>query len=71
MLTLLAQAVGPAGWSIGQIAIAVILIAAIVAVVFIAVRAFGLPIPQWVWQVIGVLIVAFVCILAVRLLMSM
>lgn len=71
MLAIFAQNVVGPGWSIGSLAIAVIVIAAIIAVVFIAVRAFGLPIPQWVWQIIGVIIVAFVCIFAIRLLMSM
>lgn len=58
------------GWGVGQIAIAVIVILAIVAIVAIAVRAMNVPIPAWVWHVLGVLVVAFVCILAVRLLMS-
>ena len=56
--------------SIGALAIWVIAIAAIVAVVFIATRAMGVTIPAWVIQVMWVIIIAVVCIFAVKLLMG-
>ncbi len=59
------------GWGIGQIAIAIVVIAAIVALVMIACKQFGVAIPGWVVQVLWVLVVAFVIILAIRLVMSM
>jgi hypothetical protein len=60
-----------AGYSLASIAITVVIIAAVVALVYIALRQFGITIPAWVAQVFWVLIVAFVVILAIRLVMSM
>jgi hypothetical protein len=60
-----------AGWGLGQLAIAVILILAVAAIVAIAVRAMNVPVPAWVWQVLGVILVAAVCIVSVRFLLSL
>lgn len=63
---------GPvAGWSIGELAIALVIVAAVVALVYIAFRQFGITIPAWVVQVFWVIVVAFVVIFAIRLVMSM
>jgi hypothetical protein len=67
-MTLIAQL---AGWGFGQLAIAMIIILAVVAIVAIAVRAMNIPVPAWVWQVLGVILVAAVCIVAVRFLLSL
>lgn len=56
---------------IAGLAIAIILIAAVAAIVFIALRQMGVAIPPWVIQVFWVLVVAFVCIAAIRFLLSM
>ncbi len=58
-------------WGIGEIAIAIVLIAAIVALVWIALVQFKVSIPAWVIQVFWVLAVCFVVIFAIRLVMSM
>lgn len=58
-------------WSIGDIAIAVVVIAAIVALVYVALRQFGVSIPAWVIQILWIIAVAFVVIFAIRLVMSM
>lgn len=55
---------------IGQWAILLIFIAAIIIIVFIACGAMGVIIPAWVQQVGWVLIIAFVCIGAIKLLMG-
>jgi hypothetical protein len=68
-MTTIAQVAG--GYSIGQIAIAVVIVAAVVALVYIALRQFGIAIPDWVVQVFWVLIVAFVIIFAIKLVLSM
>jgi hypothetical protein len=68
-MTIIAQVA--AGYSIGQIAIAVVIVAAVVALVYIALRQFGIQIPDWVVQVFWVLIVAFVIIFAIKLVLSM
>jgi hypothetical protein len=31
----------------------------------------GVPIPQWVWQIIGIVVVACVAIVAIRFLLGM
>lgn len=59
------------GYSIAEIAIFIVVVAAIVALVYIALRQFGLGIPEWVKQVFWVLVVAFVVIIAIKLLVSM
>ena len=54
------------GYSIVQLAIIVVVIAAIVALVYIALRKFGVAIPDWVVQVFWVCIVALVIIAAIK-----
>ncbi len=56
--------------NIGQWAILLILVAAIIIIVFIACAAMGVVIPGWVQHVGWVLIIAFVCIGAIKLLMG-
>lgn len=58
-------------WSFGELAIRLIIIAAIIAIILIALKAFKIPIPEWAIQICWVLGIAFVCILAIHLLMSM
>ena len=57
--------------SIGEMAILVVIIAAVVALVAIALRKFGVAIPDWVVQVFWVLVVAVVIIFAIRFVMSL
>lgn len=68
MLTLAAIAI-PGG--IAGMAIWVIIVAAVVAIALIACRAMGVPIPGWVVQVFWVVIIAIVCVFAIKLLMSL
>lgn len=58
-------------WGIADIAIAIVVILAIVGLVFVAVREFQIPIPQWFIHVLCIVAVAFVVILAIRFLASM
>ncbi len=60
-----------AGWGIGEIAVAIIIVAAVVAVVFVALRKFNVAIPEWVVQIFWIMVVAVVCILAIRFLLSL
>lgn len=48
-----------------------VVVLAICAVVWIATTAFGLPIPPWLLKICGVLVVAFVVIVAIKLLLGM
>ncbi len=54
-----------------QLAILVVIIAAVVALVYVALRKFGITIPDWVVQVFWIVIVAFVVILAIKLVAGM
>lgn len=56
---------------IGGVAIWIIIVAAVVAVVFIACKAMGIAIPDWVIKVLWILVIAAVCIWAVKFLMSL
>ena len=58
-------------WGIGEIAIAIVVIAAVVALVYVALRQFGVSIPPWVVQIFWIVVVAFVVIFAIRLVMGM
>ncbi len=55
---------------IAGMAILVIIVAAVAAIVFIALRQMGVAIPPWVVQVFWVLVVAVVCIAAIKFLLS-
>lgn len=56
--------------SIGEWAIAIVVVAAIVALVAIALRKFNIRIPEWVAHVFWVLIVLVVVVSAIRFAMS-
>lgn len=58
-------------WGIGEIAIAIVVIAAVVALVVVALRQFKVTIPPWVIQVFWILVVAFVVILAIKFVLSL
>ena len=61
----------PGTWSVGEIAIAIVVIAAIVACVYVALSKFGVAIPDWVKTLFWIIVVAFAVIFCIRLLMSM
>lgn len=72
MSELLAQVARPVGgWSFGQILIAIVIIAACVAIVYVALRQFGIAIPQWVIHIFWICAVAVVAILAIRFVLSL
>lgn len=73
MFTLVAQIgrIGAGGWGIGQIAIAVIIVLAVIGIVIVATKVMGVPIPQWVWQIIGIAVVACIAIVSIKFLLSM
>lgn len=63
---------GPmATWSVGELAILIVVVAAVVALVYVALQQFGVAIPAWVQSVFWILVVAFVVIAAIRLVMGM
>ena len=59
------------GYSVGQIAITVVIIAAVCALVAVALRQFNVAIPAWVAQVTWILVVACVIIIAIKAVLSL
>lgn len=56
---------------IAGLAIYIVLIAAVLAIVVIACRAMGVAIPPWAIQVCWIIVIAAVCIWAIKFLMSL
>lgn len=59
------------GWSLQQIAIAVVVIAAVVALVYVALRQFQVAIPEWVVRCFWIVVVCVVVIFCIKLVFSM
>lgn len=59
------------GWTVGKIAVLIVVCLALAALVFVASTAFGVAIPPWVMHCIWIVVVAFVVILCIKLVMSM
>lgn len=58
-------------FSIGGMLIAVVVIAACIALVYVALRKFGITIPDWAVQVFWIVVVAVVVIFAIKLVLSL
>ncbi len=58
-------------WSIGSIVIALIVIVVLVGILLIVLKNSGVALPAWVWQILGLLALAFVAIVAVKILLSL
>lgn len=56
---------------IGQLAIAAVVILAVLGLLFVAVRAMKVPVPEWFWQVVGIVLAAVVIILAIKFVMTL
>jgi hypothetical protein len=59
------------GWSVGELAIIVVIIAAVCALVWVALRQFGVAVPAWIQQVVWIIVVAVVVVAAIRLVLSL
>ena len=68
IVALLAQA---GGYSFVQLAIFAVIVLAVIALVIVATRQMGIPIPNWVWQVLGIVFTAVVIIVAIRFVASL
>jgi len=68
LATLIAEAVG--GYSLAQIIVFVIVIAAIIAIAMVAIRVMGIAIPYWVIQIFWIVVIAVVAIFAIKFLLA-
>lgn len=71
MNALLADVVIRTRWSVIDLLIFVVILAAVIALVYIALRQFGVSIPGWVLQCFWVVVVCFVVIFCIRLVAGM
>ena len=60
-----------ATWGIGDFLIAIVMIAAGVALMYLALQYFGVAIPDWVQKAFWIVVVAAVVIFCIRLVFSM
>jgi hypothetical protein len=60
-----------AGWSFGEIVIAIIIIAAVLGILYAVLQYFGVPIPPIVMKILCIVLIAALAIIAVRFLLSL
>jgi hypothetical protein len=60
-----------AGWTFGQVIIAIIVIAACVGILLVACNQFGIQIPGFVIQIFWIVLCAGIAIFAIRLILGM
>lgn len=59
------------GWGVGEWAIALVIVAALVAVVCVALRKFEITVPDWLVKILSICLVALVVVVAIRFLISL
>ena len=72
MSSLFAQIIRPnvSTWGFGDFLIAIIVVAGCIAITYIALRVFGVEIPQWVAQIFWVVIAVCVAVFAIRFILG-
>lgn len=58
-------------WSLESLLIAAVIIAAAAGIVIVAMRVFGVSIPQWAVHMFWIIVVAVVAVVAIRFLFSL
>lgn len=58
------------GWSFGEVLIAIVVVLACIAVVWVGTQAMGITIPQWLVRILAICIIAVVVIFAIKFLLS-
>ncbi len=65
-------ALAPANtWSLGDILIAIVILAAVVGIVYLALQYFGVPIPGIVVKIFWIVVVCVIAVLAIRFLLAL
>ena len=59
------------GYSIVQMVIMLIIVCAVIGIAMVAIRQSGVAVPQWVFTIAWIVIVALVAIFAIRFLVGM
>jgi hypothetical protein len=64
--------VGPFwGWGFGQVVIAIVVIAAVLGIMWVALRQFGIAIPDFVVKIFWICVCAVVAIVAIKFVLSL
>ncbi len=66
---LLAQGAG--NWSLEKIILTCLIVGGAVAILFIALKAMGVAMPDWVWKILMVIAVVVVAAIAIRFIFSL
>lgn len=61
----------PAAWSFGEILIALVILGGAAGIFLIAMRQFGLQVPQWVLQMLGIVAVVLVAVVLIRFVLGL
>jgi hypothetical protein len=59
------------GWGLGQLAIAIVIFAAVCAIVYVALNKFGIAIPGWFVAIVWIVIAAVVACIAIKFLITL
>ncbi len=62
---------GGNAWSFGDVVVAIIIVAAVLGILYAVLQYFGIPFPQIVLKIIGIVLIAALAIVAVRFLLSL
>jgi hypothetical protein len=60
-----------AAWSVGQIAIAIVIVAAIVGAVYVGLQQFGVAIPPFIVKLFWIVVAAIAVVLVIKFLMTL
>ncbi len=58
-------------WSIADWAVFIVVVAAVVGIVAVVLRVFGVTIPEWVVKILWIVLGAVIAVLAIRLVASL
>ncbi len=59
------------GWSMADLAIWIVVLVVVFGIVVIVIRQAQIPIPSWIWQILGLVLIAIVAILAIKFVVSL
>lgn len=74
-VALVAQAVAPGGgwraWTLTDWVVAIIIVAAVIAILYVALQGMGITLPEWFKKIAVIVVVAVVAVLAIKLILTL
>lgn len=65
------QAGGWRTWGLVEWVVAIIIVATVIAILYVALQAMGITLPEWFKKIAIIVVVAIVAILAIKLILSL